>query len=139
MAGKLDESGHQRRENPCRRLRSQARPITLLTRPVTDPVDPDLKGGRAALTNFKMIIEGALIQEQGVRFAVVVVKRHIIQDQHLANRAIAEYRPVFGGIPVVLMAQDHRGLPTYFGRNDIVRFLANTPLEAIPWRQFTLN
>jgi hypothetical protein len=42
-------------------------------------------------------------------------------------------------MPVVLMAQDSRGTPTYYGRPDLSRFLANTPLGAIPWRRYTLN
>ena len=37
------------------------------------------------------------------------------------------------------MAQDSSGGPTYQGRSDIVRFLANVPLEAIPWMEYTLN
>jgi hypothetical protein len=37
------------------------------------------------------------------------------------------------------MSQDSRGTPTYYGRHDIVRFLASVPMEAIPWRQYTVN
>ncbi|MGV3615750.1 MAG: hypothetical protein ACO1SV_10490 [Fimbriimonas sp.] len=80
-----------------------------------------------------------MIQEQGVRFAIVVVKRHVVQSRFEANRTVAAFAPHFGGVPVILMAQDHRGVPTYFGRTDIVRFLANTPMEAIPWQQFRLS
>jgi hypothetical protein len=32
---------------------------------------------------------------------------------------------LFGRIPVVAMEQDSRGVPTYFGRPDLVRFLAS--------------
>lgn len=85
-----------------------------------------------------MTFQGAVIQEQGVKFAIVIVKRHVVQNRAEGNRAIASFSPHFG-VPVVLMAQDVRGVPTYFGRPDIVRFLANTPVEAIPWSQFTLS
>jgi len=44
---------------------------------------------------------------------------------------------LFGGIPVVAMEQDGRGVPTYFGRRDLVRFLASVPMEAIPWKCYT--
>jgi hypothetical protein len=47
--------------------------------------------------------------------------------------------PAFPGMPVVLMAQDHRGVPTYFGRRDISHFMASVPLRAIPWRQYSIN
>jgi hypothetical protein len=41
--------------------------------------------------------------------------------------------------PVVLMAQDGRGVPTYWGRPDLVDYMAAHPLETIPWQRFTLN
>lgn len=85
-----------------------------------------------------MTFEGAIIQEQGVRFAIVIVKQHVVNNRFEANRAIASFSPHFRA-PVVLMAQDSRGVPTYFGRPDIVKFLANTPVEAIPWSRFSLG
>lgn len=85
-----------------------------------------------------MTFQGALIREQGVTFAIVIVKHHVIQNSFEANRSITSFRPAFWGVPVVLMAQDGRGTPTYYGRRDIVGFLANTPMECIPWQQFTL-
>lgn len=84
-----------------------------------------------------MTFEGAVIKEQGVTFAVVVVKRHILNNRHQASQVATDFqRSYFPGIPVVLMAQDYRGTPTYYGRGDITRFLANTPLWAIPWRRY---
>jgi hypothetical protein len=75
----------------------------------------------------------------GQTFAVVVVQRHLIDNQSSAADAIAGFRPVFPGLPVVLMAQDSSGRPTYYGRQDISRFLASVPMRAIPWREYTLN
>jgi hypothetical protein len=86
-----------------------------------------------------MRIQGAVIREQGQTFAVVVVQRHVIDSQSTAAEAIASFRPVFPGLPVVLMAQDSSGRPTYFGRQDISRFLASVPMRAIPWREYTIN
>jgi len=86
-----------------------------------------------------MQVGGAVITEQGITFAVVVVKRHVIQSSHAASEAIASFRGLFPGMPVVLMAQDSRDVPTYYGRNDIVRFLASMPMEAIPWQRYTVH
>jgi hypothetical protein len=36
------------------------------------------------------------------------------------------------------MAQDSRGVPTYQGRRDIVRFLSEISFERIPWKKYTL-
>lgn len=86
-----------------------------------------------------MQFEGAVIREQGVTFAVVVVKRWTLEDRSQAVEAIRQFGPVFGGVPVVLMAQDARGVPTYYGRRDLSRFLANVPVQAIPWKKYTLT
>lgn len=85
-----------------------------------------------------MRVQGAMIREQGQTFAVVVVKPHVVQNQGAASEAIAGLTPVFG-VPVVLMAQDGRGRPTFYGRPDIARFMSNVPLHAIPWREYTIN
>ena len=86
-----------------------------------------------------MRFQGAVLREQGISFAVIVVKKHIIDDRMQATRMIGSLQPVFPGLPVVLMAQDARGQPTYYGRQDIAHFLARVPVSAIPWRQYTLN
>lgn len=86
-----------------------------------------------------MQFQGAVVREQGVSFAVVVVKKHVVDDRLRAAQTIGSFEPVFPGLPVILMAQDHRGQPTYFGRQDIARFLARVPLSAIPWREYTIN
>jgi hypothetical protein len=85
-----------------------------------------------------MRIQGAVIREQGQTFAVVVVKPHIIQNRSEAAEAISSFAPVFR-VPVVLMAQDPGGRPTFYGRQDIARFLSGVPLSAIPWREYTIN
>jgi hypothetical protein len=84
--------------------------------------------------------QGALIKEQGVTFAVVIVKQRVLDMPSDAGEFIASYQAtVFPGIPVVLMAQNASGIPAYYGRRDIVRFLARVPLGAVPWREFTLS
>lgn len=86
-----------------------------------------------------MQFEGAVIREQGVSFAVVIVKKHILDNRIRADAAIRSFGPAFRDMPVLLMAQDARGRPSYYGRPDISRFLANVPLGAIPWRRYSLN
>lgn len=50
-----------------------------------------------------MTFQGALIKEQGVTFAVVVVKRHVVDNRMEAQSAIRGFQPVFPGVPIVLM------------------------------------
>lgn len=86
-----------------------------------------------------MQIEGAIIKEQNTTFAIVVVKREVLNDSYRAQDAIRNFSPVFPGMPIVLMAQDHRGTPSYYGRSDISRFMASVPLRAIPWRRYDVH
>ena len=83
--------------------------------------------------------QGAVIKEQGQTFAVVIVKKHIIENKTEAKNVIQSMQQFFPRLPIVLMAQDHRGVPTYYGRNDIARFLASVPLNAIPWKEYTVS
>lgn len=85
-----------------------------------------------------MTLEGAVVREQGVTFAIVVVKQHVVANSISADESIASFRPFFPGLPIILMAQDHRGVPTYFGRPDIVRFLAGISISRIPWRKYSI-
>ena len=86
-----------------------------------------------------MKFQGAVVREQGVTFAVAVVKRNVINCKTTAKRASQAFTGAFPGLPVVLMAQDARGTPTYLGRPDLARFLSRVPLSAIPWREYSVN
>jgi hypothetical protein len=86
-----------------------------------------------------MTFEGAIIKEQGVTFAVITVRKAVLSVKSKADELLASaQRHIFPGVPVVLMAQDAHGTPTYYGRPDIVRFMASVPLAAVPWRKYTL-
>ena len=87
-----------------------------------------------------MQFEGAVIKEQAVTFAVVIVKSHVLNDHSKASEMIQSFQQqLFGNIPVVLMAQDASGVPTYYGRRDISNFLSRVPLHAIPWKKYTIG
>jgi len=84
-----------------------------------------------------MKFQGAIVKEQGQTFAIVIVKSHVLQSTHDADKARLSFAPVFPGVPVVLMAQDSRGTPTYQGRKDIVNFLARVHISQIPWKEYS--
>ncbi len=85
-----------------------------------------------------MQFDAALIKEQGVNFAIVVVKPHIINDssREEARQSFSQYFP---GVPIILMAQNSRGIPTYHGRTDIVNYLANIHPGRIPFKRYNVN
>lgn len=83
--------------------------------------------------------DGALLKEQGVTFAIVVVKPRVLNSSNEIQSTRAGFSRHFPGVPIILMAQDQRGTPTYQGRTDIVRFLANISPSRIPWKRYSLN
>lgn len=86
-----------------------------------------------------MSIDAALVKEQGVHFAVVAVKAHVLNNSSQSNEVQRGFQARFPGYNIVLMAQDSQGVPTYYGRRDIVRFLSNTHISQLPWKRYSSN
>lgn len=85
-----------------------------------------------------MQLEGAIIREQGQNFAIVIVKSHLLNSSERDN-AVQQFSRYFPGMPIILMAQNSRGIPTYYGRTDIVNFLSKLHMSQIPWKKYTFN
>ena len=86
-----------------------------------------------------MNFEGALLKEQGVTFAIVAVKPHVVSNSSQASEARSSFSRFFPGVPIILMGQDSSGRATYQGRTDIVRFLSHVSPTRIPWKRYTAN
>ena len=84
-------------------------------------------------------IQAAVIKERGVKFAIVIVKPHLLLSQTDSQTTAQAFEPYFPGMPIVLMAQDTHGKPSYWGRKDIVRFLSKVSFEKIRWAEYTFN
>jgi hypothetical protein len=85
-----------------------------------------------------MRFDGAIIKEQNVRFGIAIVESRVLNTPE-ANKSIMAFQQILGVAPVVLMAQNSRGVPTYYGRRDIVDFLAHIDMRRIPWRTYTYS
>ena len=86
-----------------------------------------------------MKIHGAVIKEQGVTFAVVIVKKSAMQTAHESAKTREAFQPLFPGLSVVLASRDSRGLFEYQGRRDLVDFLASIDPARIPWKEYTFS
>ncbi len=86
-----------------------------------------------------MHFEGAVIKEQGITFAIVVVKPYVLQNSSTREDTRDSFSSHFPNMPIILMAQNSNGRPEYHGRTDIVKFLANIDFRRIPWRKYTIN
>ena len=53
--------------------------------------------------------------------------------------AIERFEPVFGGVPVLLMAQNEQGSPVYYGDQDLVRSMEDVPIERMPWKEYSVG
>jgi hypothetical protein len=84
-----------------------------------------------------MTFEGAVITDQGVTFGIAIVKESAVTDSNTANDLIPQFQVLLGVVPVVLMAQDDRGTPRYYGRKEIVNFLANIDFRRLPWKRYS--
>ena len=87
-----------------------------------------------------MSFDAAIVKEQGVTFVVVAVRRGTLSGSTASkNQTAREFGASFDGLPVVLMEQDSKGAPRYFGRMDLVNFLASVFVEQLPWRRCSIS
>lgn len=80
---------------------------------------------------------GALINEQGITFAVVEVEPGLLdagEDAIKAERT--RYEPIFRNKPIILASRGTDGRARYSGRPDIVRFLVSSGWSRIPWKRY---
>lgn len=83
-----------------------------------------------------MTIHGAVIIEQGVTFAIVAVRSTVTQYTVRSTRMRRALSVYFPNMPIILMSQDAKGEPHYYGRKDIVDFLKTIRLDQIPWKEY---
>ncbi len=88
-----------------------------------------------------MQVNAAIITEQGITFAIVLVKPHVVQSSVSARELREALSTIdkFAGLPIVLAAQDAWGTFTYQGRPDVARFLASLDASRIPWSSYTIS
>lgn len=86
-----------------------------------------------------MTFQGSVVKEQGITFGIVIVKSHVLNSDSEKQEMLSFGKRAFGNMPIVLMTQNSGGVPTYFGRTDIVKFLANIDFRRIPWKEYTAS
>ena len=84
--------------------------------------------------NMKII--GSIVEEQGVTFAIVLVKQWVTQTPAEADKEREALQVYFPNMPIVLASQDFQGRFSYQGRKDIVDLLANISPIQIPWKDY---
>lgn len=86
-----------------------------------------------------MKILAAAISLRGINFVVVVAPMSLVSSPGEADMAIEDLQPYFGGVPVVLMAQNDEDLPSYYGDSQLVDMLAAIPIDKMPWQEYPVG
>jgi hypothetical protein len=66
---------------------------------------------------------------------VVYVPPNVLGDRAQAPMVVAAFHARYQR-PIVLAAQDRRGVPTYFGPAAIASVLSRIPFDALAWRRY---
>ena len=90
--------------------------------------------GRAAATQVQ--VQAAAVSIQGRRMLVVLVPLSLVRSAGEADMLIADLRPRFGNVDLLLMGQDEDGAPHYHGEAGLVRLLADVPIDKMPWKSY---
>jgi hypothetical protein len=81
-----------------------------------------------------MQVQGALVRERGLEFALLVVKEYVLDSPFERARAAA-WGSLFFHAPTVLVGERrHRT----FGRDDVLSMLRDVDVTQIPWRTYTV-
>lgn len=82
-----------------------------------------------------MELTAAVVSAQSMRFVVVLVKPSAMQPYN-RDTTQRSFSSVFPGDLIVLCSQDSRGVPSYYGRQDITKFLAHLEISQLPWKKY---
>ncbi|MFC3885684.1 hypothetical protein ACFOU2_20290 [Bacillus songklensis] len=84
-----------------------------------------------------MTFNGALVNEQDVTFAIVVVEESVFNHtNHHIEKVRSSFTPYFPNVPIILMAHNSHGRPMYHGRTDMVVFLVGMDFRRISWKRY---
>lgn len=84
------------------------------------------------MTTFK----AALVREQNVTFAVVLVKDHVLNSPSTSDDLIRSVSVAMRCPLVVLMGESNRKLRG--NRQDVVNFVARVHPSRLPWKNWTI-
>jgi len=85
-----------------------------------------------------MKILGSVITEQDITFVIVQVKYSIINSELMRDNIMKMLRKKFVKDPIILMSKDIKGRPTFWGREDIVKYLSKVQVNEYKWKEYNI-
>ncbi len=86
-----------------------------------------------------MKFQGAVVEEQGIRFAIVKVSSDTFDIPGRARDKMVSFQRLFPNMAVVFMAEESGKAPNFYGRPDVVRVMMGTDMDGISWQEYTLD
>lgn len=83
-------------------------------------------------------VQAAAISMHERQFVIVLVNLDLVRSTGEADMAIADLRPRFGDVDLVLMAQDDDGTPHYHGDAALLQMLSQVPVDRMPWKSYPI-
>lgn len=93
----------------------------------------------ASQDNVTRTVQAAAISLAGRRLVVALVPIDVVQSPGEAEMLVADLRPRFGEVDLVLMGQDDDGAPHYYGAAELLAMLADVPVDRMPWKIYPLG
>ncbi len=97
---------------------------------------PAAEAGQGASRAAATQVQAAAVSMQGRRMLVVLVPLDLVQSAGEADMLVADLRPRFGNVDLLLIGQDEDGAPHYHGDAGLVRLLADVPIDKMPWKSY---
>lgn len=85
-----------------------------------------------------MQVRAAAIALEGRKFVVAATGMDLLQNPPEADLTIETLQPHFGDVPVVLMALRDDDTPAYYGDRELLRSLAELPVDRMPWKDYDI-
>ena len=86
-----------------------------------------------------MNFDAAFIKKNGVEIGIFATTMDVVNDKMQADNLITHCEErILIGCNVVLMAQDSQGIPHYYGKQDLTRYLEATNFSKIHFRGYTI-
>ena len=86
-----------------------------------------------------MKIKGAVMEEQGVKFAVVKVSKDVFDVPGRARDRMVAFQNLFPDMAIVFVGEEPGKSPSFYGRPDIVKLIMEIPPDLIEWREFSFD
>lgn len=83
-------------------------------------------------------VQAAAISLAGRHLVVVLVPLELVRSPGEADMLLADLRPRWGGVDLVLMGQADDGTPEYHGDATLRALLAGVPVDRMPWKTYAL-